>query len=220
MVIESVMSEAPKLTLIKGSVLGLFDEPVEAIIEVVDNETNEIITRVKSNSKTGKFLVSLPAGKNYGISIQANGYLFHSENFDIPESSDYKEVNNDFTLKKIDIGSNIVLRNIFFDYGKSSLSKASTMELDRLARILQENPTIQVEISGHTDYTGSDEFNQRLSEKRAAAVVNYLVNEKDIERSRLKAVGYGKKYPIASNETEEGRRKNRRTEFKIIGKGE
>ncbi len=205
-------------TLLKGVVLDAITlKPVEAAIELIDNEKNEKVATFTSNSSTGKFLVSLPSGKNYGIAVEADGYLFHSENFDIPASEGYNEVNKEVLLKKVVIGSSIVLKNIFFDFDKATLRDVSIPELTRLINFLNEVPSLRIEISGHTDSRGSDEYNQKLSEDRAKAVVAYLV-DKGISSKRLEYKGYGESKPIATNETDEGRQQNRRTEFKILSK--
>ncbi|MDD3876730.1 MAG: OmpA family protein [Bacteroidales bacterium] len=204
------------LTVLKGRVLDDFTKkPVEATIEIVDNVSGQIVSVFYSNSLTGKFLVSLPSGINYGIAVRAEGYLFHSENFDLPELSDYQLVDKDIMLKNIAIGSKIVLRNIFFDSGQSRLRPESTTELNRLFDLMQDIPNLTIEISGHTDNVGGESFNIRLSEERATAVVNFLV-QKGINRSRLIAKGYGPNRPMTSNDSAEGRQMNRRTEFEII----
>lgn len=206
-----------KVTILKGLVSDAVSQnPVEANIELVDNEKGEIVASFKSNSKTGKYLVSLPSGKNYGLAVKAEGYLFHSENFIIPESAAYQEITKNIKLKKIEIGSTIVLKNIFFDFDKATLRPESTVELENLHKILTDNPSIKVEISGHTDSKGSDEYNLKLSDDRSKSVVEWLIN-KGIKSDRLIYKGYGESVPIATNDTEEGRQLNRRTEFKIIG---
>lgn len=213
---EAVQVETKNLTVLKGVIIDNFTEkPVEATIEIIDNTKNELISSFKSNSATGKFLVSLPSGKNYGIAVKAEGYLFHSENFDLPETAPYQLVDKLIKLKNVDIGSKIVLKNVFFDTGKSSLKPESTPELMRLVKLLKDIPKLRIEISGHTDNVGADNINQQLSEKRARAVVNFL-KSKGISESRLEYKGYGETDPIADNSTSEGRRQNRRTEFKII----
>jgi len=219
-VIEPVVEiTSGQLTILKGVISdAVTNTPLLAKIELVDNEANEVIATFESNSKSGKYLVSLPAGKNYGITVKAENYLFHSENFVIPETAGYSEVVKDIALNKIVIGSKIVLNNIFFDFDKATITKASTAELENLAKLLIEYPSLKIEISGHTDDKGSDAYNQRLSENRAKAVVDYLVNKKGIEASRLSYKGYGETAPIAPNDTEEGRQMNRRTEFKIVSK--
>lgn len=190
---------------------------MEAYIEVIDLDDGSLVARFMSDAETGEYLVSLPAGKDYAINIKAEGYLFHSENINIPEGSGYMEFEKDIALKEIEVGNNVVLRNIFFDMDQYQVKRRSQSELDRLATLLKENPTIELEISGHTDNTGSKEHNQKLSEQRANAVVDYLANL-GVDKARLEAKGYGPDVPIASNESKEGRALNRRTEFKVIAK--
>ena len=192
-------------------------DPLEALIEIVDNEKNVVIASFPSNSKTGKYLVTLPSGKNYGIVVKKEGYLFHSENFDIPLGSGYQEITKDVELKNIAVGSKIVLKNIFFDFDKATLRKESFNELENLTKLLNDVPSLKIEISGHTDGKGSAAYNLTLSDNRAKAVVDYLVG-KGISKDRLVAKGYGLTRPIATNDTEEGRQLNRRTEFEILSK--
>ncbi len=209
--------ETTNLTVLRGHVIDDFTkEPVEARIEIVNNTTNQVVSVFHSNSKTGRFLVSLPSGINYGIAVESDGYLFHSENFDLPELSDYQLVDRDIYLKNVAIGSKIVLRNIFFDTGQSRLRAESTTELNRLYELLKDIPSLRIEISGHTDNIGTEAYNIKLSEERALAVVNFLV-QKGIDRNRLVYKGYGPNRPIATNDTPEGRQLNRRTEFEILG---
>lgn len=205
-----------KLTLLKGVIRDAeTKKPLEAEIEIVDNELNQVIANFKSNSASGKYLVSLPAGKNYGIAVKRDDYLFHSENFDIPEKAAFQEVDKDIDLKFVAVGKKIILKNIFFDTDKATLRPASTAELNRLILLMNENPTLKIELGGHTDSQGSDEHNKGLSERRAKAVVDYLVNA-GISATRLKSAGYGESKPIATNDDEAGRQLNRRTEFTIL----
>lgn len=205
-----------QLTILKGVITDyLTKAPLEAEIEIVDNATNTVIATFKSNSKTGKYLVSLPAGKNYGIAVKKETYLFHSENFNIPNTAAFQEVEKNIELKQLQVGNKIVLRNIFFDLDKATLRPESTYELERLIKLMNDVPTLKIELGGHTDSQGSDEYNQKLSEERAAAVVEYLTQH-GIDASRLKSAGYGEKEPMATNETKEGRQLNRRTEFKVL----
>jgi outer membrane protein OmpA-like peptidoglycan-associated protein len=207
-----------QLTLLKGVILDeKTNKPLAATIEIIDNEKNEVIASFKSNSVTGKYLVSMPAGKNYGISVHKEDYLFHSENFDLPKTSDYQEVQKDIKLKNIAVGNTIVLKNIFFDFNKSTLRSESENEIQQLVKLLTDVPTMKIEISGHTDNRGSDEYNKNLSNQRAKAVYDRVI-QKGIEASRLTFVGFGEEKPIATNDTEEGRQLNRRTEFKVLAK--
>lgn len=207
--------EETSLTLLKGIIV---DEktrnPILATIELYDNQKNELLASFQSNSATGRYLVSLPSGKNYGIAVKADKYLFHSENFILPDSAKYQEIEKEIALKKMEVGQRIVLRNIFFDFDKSSLRDESTIELENLLALLKENTKMKIEISGHTDNVGSVQYNKKLSESRAQSVVNYL-KAKGISADRLSYAGFGFDDPIAPNDTEEGRQLNRRTEFKI-----
>ncbi len=217
--LENVIAvETPNLTLMKGRVLDEeTKKPLAAQIELVDNTTGKTLAGFKSNSLTGSYLVSLPAGKNYGLAVKAEGFLFHSENFDIPEKETYREVVKDIYLKPIKIGKSIVLNNVFFDFDVGDkVKKESIPELNRVVALLKDNPGLKVQISGHTDNVGTDAYNRQLSMQRAKTVVEYLIS-KGIDSERLSYKGYGSQKPVADNKTEEGRQKNRRTEFKITG---
>ncbi len=218
---KSVEIKTSRLTIVKGVVSDAFAKELtylEATIEISDNETGKIISTLKSNSATGKFLIPLPSGKNYGIAVKKDGYLFHSENFDIPQTSTYQEVSLDIKLMKIKKDSKIVLRNVFFETGSAKLDPKSFVELDNLTKILTDNPTMKIEIGGHTDNQGSYALNQKLSQDRAQAVVNYIAQK--IDKSRLTFKGYAYDQPVADNATAEGRAQNRRVEFKIVSNEE
>ncbi len=216
--VESTVDVNKKsFTVFKGSTIdAITKKPVEAQIEITDNTTGKVIETFTTNSATGKFIITLASGKNYGIAVKADKYLFHSENFDIPTGAADNLVNKVIELKNIAIGSKIALRNIFFDTGKSALRPESNAELDRLVKLLKDVPSLKIEISGHTDNTGSAVLNESLSQSRAEAVVNYLTS-KGIAANRMTAKGYGASQPISTNSTEEGRQQNRRTEFEIKG---
>ncbi len=203
-------------TVFKGKTIDhMTKKAVESDIEITDNASGKIIETFTTNSATGKFILTLPSGKNYGIAVKAEGYLFHSENFDIPKGAADNLVSKVIELKNIAVGSKIALRNIFFDTGKSTLRSESNTELDRLVKLLKDVPSLEVEISGHTDNTGSAKLNEGLSQDRAQAVVNYLKG-KGIASNRMTAKGYGPSRPVAANNTAAGRQENRRTEFEII----
>ncbi len=213
---EVKVTSMAELTVFKGKTLdAITKKPVEAIIDITDNTSGQVVESFTTNSATGKFLLSLEAGGNYGIAVKADGYLFHSENFDIPNGSAYNLVNKTIELKNIKVGSKIALRNVFFDTGKSDIRSESNAELDRLVKLMKDVPGLKIELSGHTDNTGSVSGNVKLSQERADAVVNYLANN-GISRDRLVAKGYGSERPVESNNTAAGRQNNRRTEFEII----
>lgn len=207
-----------RLTLFKGVVIDYdsFD-PIGADMKITDNDKNETVTIIKSNSVTGKFLVSLPAGKNYGIAVKKEGYLFYSDNFNIPDTAGYKVINKHIPLQKLEIGNKITLKNIFYDYGKATLRPESISELNQLVNLMNINSTMKIEVASFTDSEGTAEFNLSLSQARAQAVVNFLFSA-GISKEQLVAKGYGESNPIAPNTTEEGRQMNRRTEFKILNK--
>ena len=215
---KAVVVPTSVVSILKGTI---FDEmtkkELEADIELVDNTLNQTIATFKSNSASGKYLVSLPAGKNYGIAVKKDGYLFHSENFDIPATAGYSEYVKDIPMKNIAVGSKIVLKNIFFDFDKATLRPESTSELERLMKFLTDIPSMKIEIGGHTDSKGADDYNLKLSQSRAQSVVDYLGSH-GIDKGRLTAKGYGETKPIADNNTDEGRQLNRRTEFEIKSK--
>ncbi len=215
---EKIVSNGPKMTILKGVVSDAKTyKLLEAAIELIDNSLNEVIATFKSNSTTGKYLVSLPSGKNYGIAVKKDGYLFHSENFDLKASEEFQEVEKNIALKPIEVGQSIILKNIFFDFDKATIRPESANELDRLIKLLTENPTLKIELGSHTDSKGSDDYNQKLSQSRSQSVVTYLIG-KGIATDRLVAKGYGESVPVASNDNEAGRQENRRTEFKILSK--
>lgn len=210
---------ASNVTILKGVVTdATTKEPLNAIIVITDNEKNEIVSTFQSNSATGKYLVALPSGKNYGVAVTMEGYLFYSENVDLPKSKAYQEIEKDIEMSRLEVGKKIVLKNIFYDFDKSTLRPQSIAELERLTKLLEVNPKMRIEISSHTDNVGSAAYNEKLSTNRALSVVNYLVDKKGIKKDRLEYKGYGFREPIAPNDTDQGRQLNRRTEFKILSK--
>ncbi len=192
------------------------EKPVAATITIADNETTNIVGVTNSNSFNGRFTTILPPKKNYNIIVDLPGYLFYSENVDVPEQVDYYELAKEIYLEPLNVeGSSTTMRNIFFLPGESELRVESEIELNNLYRKLMEDDEIEVEIAAHTDDQNESVVNKLLSQARAQAVLDYLV-DKGIDNSRLFPVGYGDAFPIASNQTEEGREKNRRLEIITI----
>jgi len=213
---ENVTLKTIRLTIVKGLVTdGLTNNPVAAQIDIVDNEKNEVIFTSHTNSTTGNFLVSLPSGKNYGLIVKSDGYLFHSENFNLPPATEYQEISKDIALNNLKKDVKIILKNVFFETGSSNLRPASYAELGRLSKLLTDNPDLRIEISGHTDNQGNKTANLKLSEERAKSVVDFLITE-GIASNRLEFKGYGFEQAIADNASEEGRALNRRVEFKVL----
>jgi len=208
----------PSVTYFKGRIFDNKDHtPLYAVFELIDLQTKKVVVRSSSDPSTGEFLVCLPTNSHYALNVSRDMYLFHSENFEINgEHSKMQPYLKDVYLKRIELDENVVLKNVFFDTDKWTLKPESQVELDKLYTLLKQNPQMRIEIAGHTDNVGSQEHNLTLSEKRAKAVLDYLVS-KGIREDRMRSAGYGYSKPIVPNDTEEGRALNRRTEFSIIG---
>ncbi|GAC1300135.1 MAG: hypothetical protein NVSMB24_00020 [Mucilaginibacter sp.] len=206
------------VTYVKGKVLDVKTKvPLEAAVEIIDLQKNQPVYQDYSDPLQGSFLATLTAGKNYGLNISKSGYLFYSENFSLVGHETKNPFNISVLLQPIEIGNKVVLNNIFFDTNKFDLKPESIAELQKLVEFLTVNPTVHIEISGHTDNVGNDQLNQTLSENRAKAVYEYLIASQ-VNPARLVFKGYGKTQPVAPNSSEDGRKKNRRTEFMIIAK--
>jgi outer membrane protein OmpA-like peptidoglycan-associated protein/tetratricopeptide (TPR) repeat protein len=191
------------------------DRPLAANFELIDLVTARTEIKETSSPDNGSFLVCLKPGEDYGLNVSKPGYLFYSQHFALTE---IKEAGNPFILnvklQRIKSGSTTILNNIFFDTDSYALLDKSKSELERLVNFLKSNTSIKIKISGHTDNHGDDKLNKLLSENRAKAVVSYLISA-GIATERLSYIGYGATTPIDTNLTDEGRARNRRTEFKI-----
>ena len=189
---------------------------LNARCDLIDLASGEAVMQAGADL-SGDYLVCLPGGKNYALNISKEGYLFFSEHFDLPENSYTVPYRMDAPMVPVIPGGKTILRNVFFAHDSDILKSASRVELDLVFEFLHNNPQIVLEIGGHTDNAGSVAYNVNLSQKRALAVVNYLI-KKGINASHLVAKGYGMDSPVATNETEEGKARNRRTEIKILEK--
>ncbi|HEK21581.1 OmpA family protein [Mucilaginibacter sp.] len=216
---EMPESVRPKVvTYVKGTVQDKKTKaPLEAAVEIIDLQKNTPVYQDYSSEDAGEFLATLPTGKNYGLNISREGYLFYSDNFSLIGLINKKAFNLSVLLSPIEVGNKVILKNIFFDTNKFDLKPESKAELQKLVEFMQLNPTVKIEVSGFTDNVGTHEANQTLSEKRAGAVYQYLVVAK-VNSTRLVYKGYGEGQPIAPNTTDENRALNRRTEFMIIAK--
>jgi outer membrane protein OmpA-like peptidoglycan-associated protein len=206
------------VTYVKGYIYdSITGARLAANIELIDLETGTVMVDDISDENTGEYLVCLPVDRDYAFNVSKDAYLFYSENFSLTDLEDPSEpyIMN-IPLQPIREGVTIVLKNIFFDFNKIELKSESYPELKKVVDFMVLNPHVRIEIGGHTDNVGNKEFNKNLSTNRAKAVYTYLIN-KGIEENRLSYKGYDFSKPIASNETEEGRALNRRTEFKIVG---
>ena len=203
---------------------ALTKEPLEGKFELIDLSTGEQVVQSTADPVSGEFLVALPTGKEYALNVSFPGYSFFSKNFNM-KAEGGKAIRMDVPLLPITDDQPILLANVFFDLGKSTLRKESFVELNKLYSFLKENKTVKIEIGGHTDTRGDDNANMQLSKDRAESVYNYIV-EKGIDPSRLDHNGYGETQPINTDEeinnltTEEAKenahQENRRTEYKIL----
>lgn len=195
----------------------LYDEKTKEVldgkIEISYAGSDEVYKTINVSKESG-YEVFLEPGKDYDVKFSAHPYLPKILNFDLRKLEDYKEEERDIYLQLLD-GASFELKNIFFDHNKKTLKPESYVELNRLVKIMRDFPEILVEIGGHTDAVGSDNYNRNLSQGRAQSVVNYLVGQ-GIASRQFKAQGYGESSPVATNDTGEGRAKNRRVEFKVL----
>ncbi len=198
-------------TYVKGKVYDAKTKaPLEASFKLIDLSTGDTVISSRSDHKTGEFLVSIPTNKDYALFADKPGYLFFSENFSLSGENLKKNFAFDVPLSK----NGGVLENVFFDKDKATLKPESKFELDKLVRYLDMNKDLNITLEGHTDSDGDDDYNMKLSQDRAEAVMNYLI-ENGIDAKRLKAKGYGETKPRDTNDTVEGRANNRRTEYKM-----
>ncbi len=201
---------------LKGKVTDrLTGQVLIAEYELINLSTEKSVIK-KLTDSNGNFLVCLPSGNNYGLNVSKDGYLFYSENFMLEgQHTAMEPYLKKIMLSPFRVGEKMLLTNVFFEVDSWKLKKESLAELNNLADLLKNNKELKVEIGGYTDATGTDEHNLSLSEKRALAVLNFLV-ETGIQADRLKCKGYGNASPVGDNITYEGRKLNRRTEVQII----
>lgn len=174
----------------------------------------------QSNPETGEYEIRLPAGHLYGLRAEADGKLSESQNLDTRDIKADQVIDKDFNLDPIAVAAiaenvTIVLNNVFFDFDKATLKSESFPELNRVVTLMTDKPTMQIEISGHTDTSGPEQYNLGLSERRAKAVMKYF-SDKGVPKDRMTVLFFGETKPTESNDTKEGRKKNRRVEFKIL----
>jgi len=207
------------VVLITGRVLNKkTGEPIEADIFYELLPEGKELGRAHSAPVTGNYKIVLPAGSNYGFRASAPGFLSVNDNIDLTKLTQYTEIKRDLFLVPIEEGTQAELNNLFFDYAVATLRPESFPELNRIAQMLVESPTMTIRLEGHTDDRGGDEYNQRLSDARAQAVLEYIQKRGNIDPSRLASKGYGETKPVDTNETDEGRQNNRRVEIIILTK--
>lgn len=184
-------------------------------VELIENNTNTARTKVQTD-ETGFYFITLPVGTDYTFTVNRQGYLFFSKLYELSRERPDSTYRMDIPLEPIALNATVIFKNIRFETNSFKLLPVSLVELDKLLQLLNENPKIKVQVSGHTDNVGSPAENLKLSNNRAKAVADYLIS-KGIDASRLSWKGFGESKPVADNKTDEGRAKNRRTEFTIVG---
>ncbi len=188
-----------------------------AKIDLIDLETDDTEQSVSSDPTNGEYLIVLTEGAEYGLFVSREGYLFESLNFNLKDSDTTGKLQINIGLTPINVNASAVMNNIFFDFGKATLRSSSIPELEKLIEFLKINDKVRIEIGGHTDNVGGVEDNQKLSEQRAKAVRDFLVSHK-VPLDQLTFKGYGESKPVADNNSDENRQKNRRIEFTVLTK--
>ncbi len=219
-IVEVVIPEENRIRFRSNYVKGVIRDkisksPLKARVELINIKSHVVESLVESDSVTGEYLIVLTQGDEYALYVNKRAYLFKSYNFNYSEVKDFEPIVVNIDLERASAGSVAVLNNIFFDVDKYALKEKSSPELLKIISFLKENASVRVEISGHTDNSGSAVYNRQLSEKRARSVFAFLA-EHGIENGRLFIRGYGPDQPIASNDTELGRQQNRRIEIRIM----
>ncbi len=216
--------------MLSGKVLDAkTGKPLEATIVFQSFPDGEEVGSASTNPGTGEYKFTLPYGKVYTMRPVSPDFIAESERIDLTDAGldstgtasrprTFREIGGK-TLKlvPIEVGQIVRLNNIFFETAKSELRPESRQELDQMVLTLRENPTMEVELGGHTDNIGSDATNLKLSQDRSDAVRQYLIGQ-GIGPERVVSKGYGKTRPVASNDTPEGQQANRRVEFTILKK--
>ena len=217
--VKLLEKERPKpVVLVSGNVYNAkTKKPLSAslVYETLPDGTE--VGNAVSGEMDGAFKIVLPYDKNYSIRATADHFFAVSENLNLDSlvKAGYQEIHKDLYLVPIEIGQVVRLNNVFFDFDKWDLRPESYIELDRVVKLLEENPAIEIEMSAHTDSRGSDDYNFKLSDNRARSVTQYIFS-KGIATNRIISQGYGETKPQVPNDTDESRQLNRRVEFKIL----
>jgi OmpA-OmpF porin, OOP family len=190
-------------------------KPLNAEIELKDLNKNTLVGYTKSDPVSGEYLMALTEGADYGLFVDRVNYLYQSYTFNYADSHSMQPIEKDILLRPIKRGAITVLSNLFFEVDKYELQEKSIPELQKVILFLNNNPRVRIQINGHTDNVGADDYNMQLSLNRAKAVYDYLIKE-GVPRHRVRYKGFGKNNPVASNDTAEGKSQNRRIEFELF----
>lgn len=214
--LPSSLVTASKGNILKGKVVDAkSNAPLNARVELFDIQRNQQVSVVDSDSVSGEYLMVLPGGAEYALYITRSAYLFQSLHFNYLKSEEAQPVIKNVSLLPVEKDASVILNNLFFDVDQYELKQQSLTELNEIVRFLQVNESVRIEISGHTDNSGTESYNQQLSLKRAASVADYL-KKQGISPTRISQKGFGAQKPLKPNNSEENRQVNRRIEFKIL----
>lgn len=219
---DTVAAPARVIQPLKFSV-RIFDAatkaPLAARVSLKGKSDNVVVGSTNPRPGAFDFTITEETAKDYMLSVEREGYAFQNLTVSLPGASEEANmINRNVEMRKLQVGVTSVLRNIYFDFNRATFKPESYTELSKLENMLRQNTSVRVEIAGHTDSFGPDDYNKRLSLQRATAVRNFLTG-RGIDPRRIQAQGYGDTRPLASNDDEEGGREiNRRVEFKVIGK--
>jgi OmpA-OmpF porin, OOP family len=211
--IEVYLTPIAKKLVLSGTV---FDKKTEKPL------TSKIEVTIKPDKKSsqsfeaglGKYSQEISRKGWYVMIASASGYMNSTDSILVSSDED-AILSKDFYLQPIEVGLTVRLKNIYFDFDKTTLKSESFVELNKVVDFLKQNETVEIEISGHTDSKGAEIYNETLSQGRSQSVVDYLASQ-GIENGRLTARGYGEVKPIDTNDTEAGRANNRRVEFTVL----
>jgi OOP family OmpA-OmpF porin len=211
---ELILAKKPLVAkgIVRDAVTG---KPLKSSIELISFIKDSLISFVNSDSVSGKYVLVLPEKEEYALIARCSGYMLKSLHLTTEQVQNLEGQTFNFYLDKIEKGRSAILNNLFFDFNSAKLKDESKPELEKVISWLKDNPTLKIEITGHTDNVGSSEYNLELSKKRAESVKIYLVN-RQIPEYRLVSKGFGSSQPIAPNTTPEGQKTNRRIEFRIL----
>jgi outer membrane protein OmpA-like peptidoglycan-associated protein len=215
-VITKPIEEEVVYVTIKGKVMNAkTNAPVSTVVRIERLPDGVEIGSTSSDANTGEYTLKVRVGARYGFMAEQDGFISLNENIDLNNTTKETTIERNLMLTPIVVGEKIVINNIFFGFDKAELQTSSFPELERILKLLKADKIKKIEVSGHTDSKGEDNYNLLLSKKRAASVYKFFIDG-GIAANRVISIGIGEADPVATNDTEEGRAKNRRVEFKII----